>query len=50
MSMDTKQRLLATHEMFLPPIVELLDMGEKILQKVKILNIAGKFMLCLSLN
>ncbi len=34
MSMDTKQKLASTHEMYLPKIVELLDMGETSLQKV----------------
>ncbi len=34
MSMDTKQKLAATHEMYLPQIIELLDMGETSLQKV----------------
>ena len=34
MSMDTKQKLASTHEMHLPKIVELLDMGETSLQKV----------------
>ncbi|CAF0787663.1 unnamed protein product [Brachionus calyciflorus] len=33
MSMDTKQKLASTHEMYLPKIVELLDMGETSLQK-----------------
>ena len=32
--MDTKQKLANTHEMHLPKIVELLDMGETSLQKV----------------
>jgi len=36
MSMDTKQKLANTHEMHLPKIVELLDMGETSLQKVRI--------------
>ena len=35
MSMDTKQKLANTHEMYLPKIIELLDMGETSLQKVK---------------
>ena len=34
MSMDTRQKLANTHEMHLPKIVELLDMGETSLQKV----------------
>jgi hypothetical protein len=35
MSMDTKQKLASTHEMYLPKIIiELLDMGETSLQKV----------------
>lgn len=34
MSMDTKQKLANTHEMHLPKIIELLDMGETSLQKV----------------
>ncbi len=34
MSMDTRQKLASTHEMYLPKIVELLDMGETSLQKV----------------
>ena len=38
MSMDTKQKLANTHEMHLPKIVELLDMGETSLQKVRISN------------
>ena len=33
MSMDTKQKLASTHEMYLPKIIELLDMGETSLQK-----------------
>ncbi|XP_032891862.1 hydrocephalus-inducing protein homolog [Amblyraja radiata] len=33
MSLDTKQKLADTHEMYLPPIVELLDMTETTLQK-----------------
>lgn len=33
MSMDTKQKLANTHEMHLPRIIELLDMGETSLQK-----------------
>jgi hypothetical protein len=32
--MDTRQKLANTHEMHLPKIVELLDMGETSLQKV----------------
>ena len=32
--MDTRQKLASTHEMYLPKIVELLDMGETSLQKV----------------
>jgi hypothetical protein len=36
MSMDTRQKLANTHEMYLPKIIELLDMGETSLQKVKI--------------
>ena len=31
--MDTKQKLASTHEMYLPKIIELLDMGETSLQK-----------------
>lgn len=31
--MDTKQKLASTHEMYLPRIIELLDMGETSLQK-----------------
>jgi hypothetical protein len=34
MSMDTRQKLANTHEMYLPKIIELLDMGETSLQKV----------------
>ena len=34
MNMDTKQKLANTHEMYLPKIIELLDMGETSLQKV----------------
>jgi hydrocephalus-inducing protein len=33
MSLDTKQKLAGTHEMHLPKIIELLDMGETSLQK-----------------
>ncbi len=33
MSMDTKQKLASTNEMYLPKIIELLDMGETSLQK-----------------
>ncbi|XP_067853715.1 hydrocephalus-inducing protein homolog [Heptranchias perlo] len=39
MSLDTKQKLANTHEMYLPPIVELLDMTETTLQKYSILDI-----------
>ena len=31
--MDTKQKLASTNEMYLPKIIELLDMGETSLQK-----------------
>jgi hypothetical protein len=37
MSMDTRQKLANTHEMYLPKIIELLDMGETSLQKVRYL-------------
>jgi hypothetical protein len=40
MSMDTKQKLANTHEMYLPKIIELLDMGETSLQKVSLLKIS----------
>lgn len=33
MSMDTKQKLANTNEMYLPKIIELLDMGETSLQR-----------------
>ncbi|GCB79619.1 hypothetical protein scyTo_0019573, partial [Scyliorhinus torazame] len=33
MSLDTKQKLANTQEMYLPPIIELLDMTETTLQK-----------------
>lgn len=32
--MNTKEKLAATHEMYIPQIIELLDMGETSLQKV----------------
>ncbi|XP_067905917.1 hydrocephalus-inducing protein homolog [Heterodontus francisci] len=38
MSLDTKQKLASTHEMYLPPIIELLDMTETTLQKFSILD------------
>ena len=38
MSMDTKQKLLSTYEVYLPQIIELLDMGETSLQKVIYFN------------
>ena len=41
--MDTKQKLANTHEMHLPKIVELLDMGETSLQKVRILIKQSKY-------
>ncbi|XP_051884712.1 hydrocephalus-inducing protein homolog [Pristis pectinata] len=38
MSLDTKQKLADTHEMYLPPIVELLDMTDTTLQKYSSLD------------
>ncbi|XP_078068145.1 hydrocephalus-inducing protein-like [Mustelus asterias] len=38
MSLDTKQKLANTQEMYLPPIIELLDMTETTLQKFSMLD------------
>ncbi|XP_059507551.1 hydrocephalus-inducing protein homolog [Stegostoma tigrinum] len=38
MSLDTKQRLANTHEMYLPSVTELLDMTETTLQKFSMLD------------
>lgn len=39
MSLDTKQKLASTNEMYLPQIIELLDMGETSLQKNTTLSV-----------
>ncbi|XP_072403680.1 hydrocephalus-inducing protein homolog [Chiloscyllium punctatum] len=38
MSLDTKQKLASTHEMYLPSVIELLDMTETTLQKFSMLD------------
>ncbi|XP_038663072.1 hydrocephalus-inducing protein homolog [Scyliorhinus canicula] len=38
MSLDTNQKLANTQEMYLPPIIELLDMTETTLQKISMLD------------
>ncbi|XP_048461536.1 hydrocephalus-inducing protein homolog [Rhincodon typus] len=38
MSLDTKQRLANTHEMYLPSVIELLDMTETTLEKFSMLD------------